>query len=98
MAKFDPPAPPYLGPVAHSSGTGNKPINRIVIHCTVSACAVGAQGIAAYGVLATALLARALTRVRGDPARARLLEIERQWRWTRRQMRIRLMTGKARVR
>jgi hypothetical protein len=56
------------------------------------------SAIAAYGVLATALLARALTRVRGDPARARLLEIERQWRWTRRQMRIRLMTGKARLR
>lgn len=32
-----PPNPVYLGPVAHSSGVGNKPIRRIVIHCTVGA-------------------------------------------------------------
>jgi N-acetyl-anhydromuramyl-L-alanine amidase AmpD len=44
-----PPAPPYLGPPAHSSGTNNKPINRVVIHCTVSPCQPGgARDIARY--------------------------------------------------
>lgn len=44
-----PPAPPYLGPPAHSSGTANKPINRVVIHSTVSPCEAGqARKIAAY--------------------------------------------------
>lgn len=46
---MNPPAPPYLGPPAHSSGTSNKPINRVVIHCTVSPCEPGgARSIARY--------------------------------------------------
>lgn len=36
-----PPSPPYLGPAAHDSGPGNKPVERIVIHCTVSPCVEG---------------------------------------------------------
>lgn len=49
MSKFPPPSPPYLGPPAKSSGTGNKPIHRIVIHSTVSPCEPGgARNIAAY--------------------------------------------------
>ena len=36
-----PPSPPYLGPAAHDSGRGNKPIHRIVIHATVSPCVPG---------------------------------------------------------
>lgn len=44
-----PPAPPYLGPPAHSSAGDNKPIRRIVIHSTVSPCEPGgARNIAAY--------------------------------------------------
>lgn len=44
-----PPSPPYLGPPAHDSGTGNKPIHRVVMHCTVSPCRPGgARDIAAY--------------------------------------------------
>ena len=35
------PAPPYVGPPAHSSGTDNKPVHRVVIHCTVGPCALG---------------------------------------------------------
>jgi N-acetyl-anhydromuramyl-L-alanine amidase AmpD len=46
---YDPPAPPYLGPPARSSGSANKPVRRIVVHCTVSATATGgARAIAAY--------------------------------------------------
>lgn len=37
-----PPDPPYLGPAAHDSGPNNKPIHRIVIHCTVSPLVPGA--------------------------------------------------------
>lgn len=49
MSRFPAPAPPYLGPPAHSSDGENKPVNRIVIHSTVSACkAGGARQIAAY--------------------------------------------------
>jgi len=49
MPDFKPPSPPYLGPAAHTSGPGNKPINRIVIHSTVSPCVEGgARSIAAY--------------------------------------------------
>src|SRR5262245_49151223 len=45
----DAPNPPYCGPPAHSSGTANKPISRVVIHCTVSPCEVGgAKNICAY--------------------------------------------------
>ena len=44
-----PPSPKYLGPAAHTSAGDNKPINRIVIHSTVSACKPGgAEEIAAY--------------------------------------------------
>lgn len=49
MPEFPAPAPVYLGPPAKSSGLGNKPINRIVIHSTVSPCEPGgARRIAAY--------------------------------------------------
>lgn len=41
MTEFKPPSPPYLGPAAHDSGLGNKPIQRIVIHATVSPCVPG---------------------------------------------------------
>ena len=37
----DAPAPPYVGPAARHGGSDNKPINRIVIHCTVSPCVPG---------------------------------------------------------
>lgn len=43
------PSPIYLGPAAHDSGPGNKPIHRIVIHSTVSPCVPGgARAIAEY--------------------------------------------------
>ena len=43
------PAPTYLGPAKFHGGSGNKPIDRIVIHCTVSPCVKGgARNIAAY--------------------------------------------------
>lgn len=45
---YPPPAPPYYGPPAHDSGNGNKPINRIVIHCTAGSDAQSAQGTAKY--------------------------------------------------
>jgi endonuclease/exonuclease/phosphatase family metal-dependent hydrolase len=49
MPKYPAPTPPFLGPAAHTSGFGNKPIDRIVIHSTVSACVPGgARQIAAY--------------------------------------------------
>lgn len=49
MPKIKPPSPPYLGPAAHTSPGDNKPINRIVLHSTVSPCvAGGARQIAAY--------------------------------------------------
>lgn len=38
----EPPSPTYVGPAAHDSGDRNKPINRIVIHCTVSPLVPGA--------------------------------------------------------
>lgn len=41
MTEIRPPSPIYLGPAAHDSGPGNKPIRRIVIHCTVSPCVEG---------------------------------------------------------
>lgn len=48
-ASPEPPAPPYLGPAAHTTAGDNKPINRIVIHSTVSPCvAGGARTIADY--------------------------------------------------
>lgn len=47
--KHPAPSPVYLGPAAHDSGSGNKPIHRIVIHETVSPCVPGgARSIAAY--------------------------------------------------
>lgn len=43
------PSPIYLGPAAHDSGPGNKPIRRVVIHSTVSPCVPGgARAIANY--------------------------------------------------
>lgn len=49
MPNIKPPNPPYLGPAANHSGSGNKPIHRIVIHSTVSPCEPGgARNIAAY--------------------------------------------------
>jgi N-acetylmuramoyl-L-alanine amidase CwlA len=46
---YTPPSPRYLGPAAHTSGPGNKPINRIVLHSTVSPCVPGgAEQIASY--------------------------------------------------
>lgn len=46
---YNPPSPVYLGPASKSSAGSNKPIKRIVIHCTVSACKPGgARDIAAY--------------------------------------------------
>lgn len=38
----------YVGPVSHSSGTGNLPIHRIVVHCTAGTDAGNALGTAAY--------------------------------------------------
>jgi hypothetical protein len=44
-----PPNPVYLGPPFRHSGLDNKPINRVVIHSTVSPCEPGgARKIAAY--------------------------------------------------
>lgn len=49
MSKIPAPSPPYLGPPFRSSSGNNKPINRIVIHSTVSPCQPGgARDIAAY--------------------------------------------------
>lgn len=46
---FEPPAPPYLGPASKTSGKGNKPIRRIVLHGTVSPTVIGgARSIAKY--------------------------------------------------
>lgn len=36
-----PPAPPYVGPAKFHGGSDNKPITRVVIHCTVSPCVEG---------------------------------------------------------
>ena len=36
-----PPAPPYVGPAARHGDANNKPISRVVIHCTVSPCVPG---------------------------------------------------------
>jgi hypothetical protein len=46
----DAPSPPYVGPPAHfSAGTNRPPVNRIVIHATVSPCVPGgARSIGAY--------------------------------------------------
>lgn len=41
-------ADPYVGPVAKSSGTGNLPIVRIVVHCTVGADATNAMSTVNY--------------------------------------------------
>lgn len=46
---FEAPAPPYLGPPARSSGDTNKPVHRVVIHCTVSPTVLGgARATARY--------------------------------------------------
>lgn len=42
------PAPRYIGPANMNGGPGNKPIDRIVIHCTVSSCCDSAESIAGY--------------------------------------------------
>ena len=49
IVSFPAPSPIYLGPAAHDSGPGNKPIHRIVLHSTVSDCEPGgARNIASY--------------------------------------------------
>lgn len=49
MARYPAPSPVYLGPAAHTSAGHNKPIDRVVIHATVSPCKPGgARDIAAY--------------------------------------------------
>lgn len=49
MTTYAAPAPVYLGPPAHFTPGSNKPIERIVIHCTVSPCvAGGARDTASY--------------------------------------------------
>lgn len=46
---------PYVGPVAHSSGNGNLPIHRIVVHCTAGGSDEGsARGTAKYFQMASA--------------------------------------------
>lgn len=46
---YKPPSPRYVGPPAHSTYGQNKPIQRIVIHSTVSECRPGmAESIAEY--------------------------------------------------
>lgn len=46
---IQPPAPPYVGPAARTSVGDNKPIDRIVVHSTVSPCEPGgARRIGAY--------------------------------------------------
>jgi N-acetyl-anhydromuramyl-L-alanine amidase AmpD len=48
-ATFESPNPPYVGPAAHTSAGANKPVRRIVVHCTVSPCEPGgARNIGAY--------------------------------------------------
>lgn len=49
MTTYKAPSPPYLGPAAHTSAGTNMPINRIVLHSTVSRCEPdGARATAAY--------------------------------------------------
>lgn len=49
MSNIPAPSPPYLGPPFRSSAGNNKPINRVVIHSTVSPCEPGgARAIASY--------------------------------------------------
>jgi N-acetylmuramoyl-L-alanine amidase CwlA len=44
------PSPPYVGPCAHTSAGSNRPpVNRVVIHATVSPCVPGgARAVGAY--------------------------------------------------
>jgi N-acetyl-anhydromuramyl-L-alanine amidase AmpD len=37
MPKFLPPEPPYVGPPRWHGGTGNKPIDLLIVHCTAGA-------------------------------------------------------------
>lgn len=39
---------PYVGPVAKDSGTGNLPVKRIVVHCTVGADGTNAMSTVKY--------------------------------------------------
>lgn len=49
MTRFRAPAPPYLGPAAHTSAGSNMPVKRIVLHSTVSPTRDGAaRATAAY--------------------------------------------------
>lgn len=49
MTRYPAPSPPYVGPCSRTSGTGNKPITRIVMHGTVSPTEKGgARKIALY--------------------------------------------------
>lgn len=46
---FRPPSPPYVGPAKFQGDATNKPINRIVIHSTVSPTVPGgARAVASY--------------------------------------------------
>lgn len=47
--RVPPPSPLYLGPAAHTSSGSNQPVERVVIHMTVSPCvAGGARATARY--------------------------------------------------
>lgn len=49
MTKFNPPVFPYCGPAKFHGERENRPIRRLVIHCTVSPCEVGgARNVARY--------------------------------------------------
>lgn len=51
MPKIAPPSPLYVGPPRRHGGPGNKPIDRVVVHCTAGAepgVAGAARGIGRY--------------------------------------------------
>lgn len=49
MSPIRPPHPPYVGPAAHTSTGSNRPVDRVVIHCTVSPLVPGAaRSVAAW--------------------------------------------------
>jgi N-acetylmuramoyl-L-alanine amidase len=56
MARIAAPAPPYVGPPKWSGGATNKPIKRVVIHCTAGAepgVAGAARNTATYSKITT---------------------------------------------
>lgn len=42
------PSPTYRGPANRHGGKGNKPINYLVLHCTVTSCCNSATAVADY--------------------------------------------------